>query len=1040
MSVNELRAKFGAPPPLPGPRVKSSVVTTPAPGPALPPPNPGTGSGNSRPTPPDIKKLPPKLGTSKFSFGNSKGQAEETVKEDPALTEDFYLQADEARGATSPKSANFVSPAPSPSPNPTPGPRLPPPRKLSAKTIPVASPLHRTPSHSSAEARFNGRGGGSGDGVFSRSPAASSPKESSNASLEFQYYASEDVVNPLFWEGTHDVEEVRGASRMGFGTDLQDKTAHDIILKLNDQELKLMETLKRVVQHKIKADKEYATSLGLIGGLANRFEEDSQIQHKGFAVKAWSNIIKETDSVSKLIRQHADEMNTAIVDKLSNMIKEKMDLKKQYMQERTKIDMDYMKVKGEVKDSLARYQKAAKEAKDAKAKYEESIIKAKPKDIDKAKDRYKKTVLKVHKCHNEYVLALKAATLHQEHYRTSILPRLLECLQQSQESQIAQVKQTMSDLANLSSTCTGDFVASQNAVMRSIADLRPDREYSNFVENHKVESPAREYFEFDSSVMEEFPDGLEANTIVVDNLTLESAQHTKTSLSESLDEVREVLTTKKQELQSLDEEIRAIPPSPTVEEVLLDLLSKQKRYRDVSREIQDLKCQEAKLNAQVCMLDQKLPAMGEEDNLPPGIELSDTPVVTPNTMPKSNTLSTPGEKTKKLGRITTFFNRGGDSEKVPSEIPIADEEWYHGALPRPETEELLVNDGDFLVREKSDASGQYVLSARTNSRIRHFPIITNEDNMYRLEGTAFSTVGHLIRHQLSTGTPVTKNSQACLIHPVVKVRDEHDLRHEEIELKDKLGAGHFGDVFRGKLKKDGTPVAVKTCKETVDAATRRKFLMEANILKQYHHDNIVKLIGVCTDKHPIYIVMELVPGGDLLSFLRNDANDISTKQMVKMAEDTGAGMAFLEAKNCIHRDLAARNCLVGHKNIIKISDFGMSREDDVYTIKGGAMRQIPIKWTAPEAMNYGKYTTMSDVWSFGILLYEVFSHGSSPYPGLNNTEARDKVEQGYRMPAPQGTPQEIYTLMCRCWEYHDENRPKFKEVHSILKKLTHTIK
>ncbi|XP_022100486.1 tyrosine-protein kinase Fer-like isoform X2 [Acanthaster planci] len=997
---------------------------------------------------PPLPALPGKQPPSKLGSGNNQRFSSEYPKEEEAAepeSEDLYLNPDEK--AKSPTLVSLNASSNSTNSVSVTSPKLPPPRKTSGKFFQGGSSF-------SSETKLNGGGpgagassGGSGDGTFFSGASVTSvssfqtstSKESDSVGLTFQYYANEDLKQPVFWQ------EVRGASRMGFGTDLQDKTAHDAILRLNDQELKLMETLKRVVQHKIKADKEYATSLGLISGLASRFEEDQQIRHKGCTVKAWSTIIKETDAVSKLIRQHADEMNAAIVDKLSTMIKDKIDLKKQYVQERTKIDTDYMKVKSEVKDCFVRYQKAAKDAKEAKAKYEETVIKGKPKDIEKAKERFKKTVLKLHVAHNEYVLSLKAATLHQEHYRTSILPRLLECLQQSQESQIAQVKQTMSELSNLSSTCTGDFVASQNAIMRSIAELRPDIEYSNFVENHKVESPAREYFEFDASIMEEFSDGLEANTIVVDNLTLESVQHTKTSLSESLDEVRQTLISKKQELQGLDEEIRTIQPSPTDEAVLLDLLSKQKMYRDVSREIQDLKCQEAKLNAQFTMLDQKLPAEGEEDSLPPGIDLPDTPMVNSSTM-KSGTLpAQPGDKKEKkmhMGRVTGFFKRGQDSseQKPPSEIPIEDEEWYHGALPRPETEELLGNDGDFLVREKSDASGQYVLSARTAGRIRHFPILRNEDNMYRLEGTAFPTVGHLIRYQISSGTPVTKATQACLIHPVVKVRDEHDLRHEEIELGDKLGAGHFGDVFRGKLRKDGTPVAVKTCKETVDAATRRKFLQEANILKQYNHANIVKLIGVCTDKHPIYIVMELVPGGDLLSFLRNDDNDISVKQMVKMAEDTSAGMAFLESKNCIHRDLAARNCLVGHKNIIKISDFGMSREDNVYTIKGGAMRQIPIKWTAPEAMNYGKYTTMSDVWSFGILLWEVFSHGSTPYPGMSNPDAREKVEQGYRMPAPQDTPEEIYTLMLRCWEYHDENRPKFKEIHALLKRLTKTIK
>ncbi|KAF6027517.1 hypothetical protein EB796_014183 [Bugula neritina] len=126
-------------------------------------------------------------------------------------------------------------------------------------------------------------------------------------------------------------------------------------------------------------------------------------------------------------------------------------------------------------------------------------------------------------------------------------------------------------------------------------------------------------------------------------------------------------------------------------------------------------------------------------------------------------------------------------------------------------------------------------------------------------------------------------------------------------------------------------------------------------------------------------------------------------------------------------DLAARNCLISEKKVVKISDFGMSREEETYEVTQG-MRQIPIKWTAPEALNYGKYTSLCDVWSFGILMWEVFSGGKTPYSGMKNQESRDRVDNGYRMPSPEGCPVAVYSLMRDCWEERPERRPRFNMV------------
>ncbi|XP_041324274.1 tyrosine-protein kinase Fer-like [Pyrgilauda ruficollis] len=287
--------------------------------------------------------------------------------------------------------------------------------------------------------------------------------------------------------------------------------------------------------------------------------------------------------------------------------------------------------------------------------------------------------------------------------------------------------------------------------------------------------------------------------------------------------------------------------------------------------------------------------------------------------------------------------------------------------------------------------------------------------------------------------PPKKPCYALFTDRSCRVDKKWVLNHEDVTLGELLGKGNFGEVYKGTLK-DKTPVAIKTCKEDLPQELKIKFLSEARILKQYDHPNIVKLIGVCTQRQPIYIVMELVPGGDFLSFLRKKKDELKTKQLVKFSLDAASGMAYLESKNCIHRDLAARNCLVGESNILKISDFGMSRQEDDGVYSSSGLKQIPIKWTAPEALNYGRYTSESDVWSFGILLWETFSLGVCPYPGMTNQQAREQVEKGYRMSAPQKCPEEIYKIMQRCWDYKPENRPKFseiqKELSSIKKKVT----
>ncbi|XP_058455989.1 tyrosine-protein kinase Fer isoform X1 [Malaya genurostris] len=378
-------------------------------------------------------------------------------------------------------------------------------------------------------------------------------------------------------------------------------------------------------------------------------------------------------------------------------------------------------------------------------------------------------------------------------------------------------------------------------------------------------------------------------------------------------------------------------------------------------------------------------------------------------------------------------NDGGDGMTLSTNRPLYEEEWFHGVLPREEVVRLLRNEGDFLVREttRNDES-QTVLSVCWNGH-KHFIVQTTAEGHFRFEGPAFPSIQALIIHQYQSELPVTGRSGAVLRKPVL--RERWELSNDDVILLDKIGRGNFGDVYKAKLKSSkNTLVAVKTCRMTLPEEQKRKFLQEGRILKQYDHPNIVKLIGICVQKQPIMIVMELVSGGSLLMFLRKNSTTLAQKQLIAMCRDAAAGMRYLESKNCIHRDLAARNCLIGNENIVKISDFGMSREEEEYIVSGG-MKQIPIKWTAPEALNFGKYTSLCDVWSYGILVWEIFSRGDTPYSGLSNSRARERIDEGYRMPAPENTPPEMYRLMLKCWSYEPENRPHFDEIFTVVDAL-----
>ncbi|KAK6493592.1 tyrosine-protein kinase Tec-like isoform X1 [Huso huso] len=376
--------------------------------------------------------------------------------------------------------------------------------------------------------------------------------------------------------------------------------------------------------------------------------------------------------------------------------------------------------------------------------------------------------------------------------------------------------------------------------------------------------------------------------------------------------------------------------------------------------------------------------------------------------------------------------------------------WYCKNVNRNKAEQGLKTEdreGGFMVRDSSQP-GAYTVSLFTKSggegtsQVKHYHIKETQafpKQFYLAEKHNFNSIPELIDyHQHNAAGLVTR-----LRYPVGKKGrsapttagfsyDKWEISPSDLTFMKELGSGQYGVVRLGKWRAQHK-VAIKAIRE--GAMYEEDFIEEAKVMMTLSHPKLVQLYGVCTQEKPIYIVTEFMEHGCLLNYIRQRRGRFSQGMLISICQDVSEGMEYLEKHGFIHRDLAARNCLVNDSQVVKVSDFGMTRYvlDDQYTSSSGV--KFPVKWSPPEVLNFCKYSSKSDVWSFGVVMWEVFTEGKMPFENSPNHEVVAMVSQGHRLYRPKQAPPNVYEIMKMCWHEKAEERPCFYEISIMINEV-----
>ncbi|XP_029939683.1 tyrosine-protein kinase ZAP-70 isoform X2 [Salarias fasciatus] len=411
--------------------------------------------------------------------------------------------------------------------------------------------------------------------------------------------------------------------------------------------------------------------------------------------------------------------------------------------------------------------------------------------------------------------------------------------------------------------------------------------------------------------------------------------------------------------------------------------------------------------------------------------------------------------------------------------------WYHGKITRLEGERRLYSgaqpDGKFLVRQREDSS-TFALSMVYGKTVYHYQILEDKSGKISMpEGTKFDTIWQLVEYlKMKPDGLVTVLGEACVdiratektpslpatrrpgtnkytppptalpmdcsgFNPYHNPNDikKFNIQRDQLLIDEvELGSGNFGCVKKGVYKSESgqIDVAIKVLKSDNEKLVKEEMMREAEIMHQLSNPFIVRMLGLCNAEH-LMLVMEMASAGPLNKFLSTNKDTVSVENIVNLMHQVSMGMKYLEEKNFVHRDLAARNVLLVNQQFAKISDFGLSKAlgaDDNY-YKARTAGKWPLKWYAPESINYHKFSSKSDVWSYGVTMWEAFTYGGKPYKKMKGNEVIHFIKNNNRLECPPACPERMYKLMSECWTYKHEDRPDFKMVEESMRSYYYSI-